>query len=101
MCDIGKAISRMFTPPGTGALEAQLEGQQMAANTASDAATRALTDAIAATQKASIPPIDDPSARAAGLDRMRAVMGMQGAASSFMGTPTAAPTVGTKVLLGQ
>lgn len=100
MCDIGKAIGRMFTPSGTGALEAQLEGQQAAATAAAKTASDALTAAIKGTQQAAVPPADNPSAIAAAQAQMRKLMAAQGSAWSFGNTPTAAPTVGTKALMG-
>lgn len=101
MCDIGKALGRAFTPAGTGALEAQLQAQQDAAGASSDAAAKALTDAIAATKKADVPAIDNPSARAAGMTQMQKLLAAQGNTWSFGNSPVGAPTVATKVLMGE
>lgn len=101
MCDLKEALTRAFTPAGTGGLEAQLQGQQDAANASSDAATKALTDAIDATQKADVPAIDNPSARAAGMTQIQKLLSAQGNDWSFGNSPAGTPTVATKVLLGQ
>lgn len=101
VCDIGKAIGRAFTPPGTGALEAQMTGAQNAAVAASTTATNALTAAIADATKAAVPAIDNPSALAANKTQMARLLAMQGSAWSFGGTPGGAPPTATKVLLGQ
>ena len=93
MCDIAKALSRAFTPSGTGALEAQMQAQQDAANAASTAATNALTAAIDSTKKAAVPVADNPSARAAGMSEMQKIMAAQGNAWSFGNSPTASPLV--------
>jgi len=100
MCNIGEALSRAFTPAGTGALEAQLEARQQAATDAATTATDALTKAIADTSKASVPVADNPSARMAGISEMSQVLAAHGNAWSFGNTPTAAPLVATKQLLG-
>lgn len=101
MCDIQKALSRAFTPAGTGGLEAQLQSQEDAANASSLAATKALTDAIDATKAADVPAVDNPSARAAGLSQIQKLLAAQGNSWSFGNSPVGAPTVATKVLMGQ
>ncbi|HZU87920.1 MAG TPA: hypothetical protein VE993_01560 [Stellaceae bacterium] len=100
MCDIGGAIARAFTPPGTGGLIAQQEAAQQDATASSDAASAALTKAISDATKASLPVLDNPSALAANRDQMRKLLATTGAAWSFGNTPAVAPTVATKVLLG-
>jgi hypothetical protein len=100
MCDIGKALSRAFTPPGTGGLEAQLTASENAATTAATNADNALTTAINNATAASLPAADDPSAYAAAQSQMRTLMAQQGAAWSFGKTPTAAPAAVTRVLFG-
>jgi uncharacterized protein YhfF len=100
MCNIAEALRRAFTPPGTGALESQMMAGQQQANAASLAATNALTAAIDQTKTVTVPAADNPSARAAGLSAMQKIMAAQGNAWSFGGTPTSAPNVATKVLLG-
>lgn len=100
MCDVGKALSRAFTPPGTGALEAELEQQQQAATSATNTAINALNQAITDATKASVPAIDNPSALAANRTQMAQMLAAQGSAWSFGNTPAGAPPVATKVLLG-
>jgi hypothetical protein len=100
MCNIGEALSRAFTPAGTGALEAQLAGQQQAATNAAATATDALTAAIKQTTQAAVPVADNPSARAASLTEMQRIMAAQGNTWSFGNTPTAMPLVATKQLMG-
>lgn len=101
MCDIAKALGRAFTPPGTGALEAQLQAQEDAASASSDAASKALTDAIDATKRAAVPAIDNPSARAASMTQIQKLLASQGNAWSFGNSPVGAPTVATKILMGE
>ena len=93
MCNIGEAIGRAFTPPGTGGLEAQAEQAQQ---TAINAANQAVTDAKAA----SLPVLDNPSALSASQTQLKALLDAQGAGWSFGKTPTVAPAVATKQLLG-
>lgn len=101
MCDIGQALARAFTPPGTGALQAGFEGQQKAATDATAAAEKAMADAIGAAKTAALPVLDNPSALAAQQRQMQKLLAQQGAAWSFGGAPGAAPTAATKVLFGQ
>lgn len=100
MCDIGEAMRRAFTPPGTGALMAGFEGQQKQATDASTAAEKALGDAIAGAKTAALPVLDNPAALAAQQAEMRKRLAQQGSAWSFGNTPGAAPTAATKVLFG-
>lgn len=100
MCDIGKALSRAFTPPGTGGLEAQVEQAQQAATTAATNADNALTNAINNAGKATLPALDNPSALAVGQDQMRKLQASLGANWSFGGTPLAPPPVATRALFG-
>lgn len=99
MCNVGAALSRVFSfgsgHAGTALLEAQGEAQEQA-----DAATKAMKDAITNMNAASMPAIDNPSALAASQAQQRKLMAAQGATWSFGNTPTAAPVTGTKVLLG-
>lgn len=88
-------IQRIFTPPGTGFLQAQAEAAQQNALQAakdSEAETRkAIEDAKIAAQG----PLDSESARKAAEERMRQLLGMQGAAWSF-----ATPPAGSQMLFG-
>ena len=93
MCNIAKALARAFTPPGTGGFEAQ---QEAAVQDAQQAANVAIKDANAA----SLPVLDNPSAIAANQDQVRKLLAQNGAAWSFGGTPTIAPPVATRQLLG-
>lgn len=100
MCNIASAISRAFTPPGTGALQAKLTQAQQEATDASTTATNALTSAIKQVTQAAVPAIDNPSALAAGKTQMAKLLAMQGSAWSFGNTPIGNPIVATKQLLG-
>jgi hypothetical protein len=96
MCNVGRAITRAFTPAGTGALEAD----QVTAENASADATTAFTKAITDATQASLPVLDNPSALAANQDQMRKTMAQRGASFAFGGAPTASPPVATRVLSG-
>lgn len=96
MCDVGKAISRAFTPAGTGtltSLETQAADQ---AATGQAALTKAITDATTA----SLPVLDNASALAASQAQMKKTLAANGAAWSFGNAPTTAPAVATRVLFG-
>jgi hypothetical protein len=96
MCNIGQAISRVMTPPGTGGVLAlQSEAQASQAN-----ANASLTQAINDATQASLPVLDNPSAAAANQAQMRKVMAAQGAGWSLGATPTAAPATATRILFG-
>jgi hypothetical protein len=97
MCDVGRAITRAFTPAGTGALEAD----QLTANNASATAEAAFTKAIQDATTASLPVLDNPSALAANKNQMAVTMAQRGASWAFNGAPTGAPAVATRVLTGQ
>lgn len=89
------AIQRAFTPPGTGFLQAQAEAAQQNALTAAQQSEAETKKAIEDARIAAQGPLDSESARKAAEERMRQMMGMQGAAWSFMPTPA-----GSKMLLG-
>jgi len=93
MCDIGNALSRIFTPKGTGGLEA--------------AATQAADDALAATQRAKasadVAAAGPKSSEAAAQDeeaRLRLLLASTGSNAAFAGAPIGATAVGTKMLTG-
>jgi hypothetical protein len=114
MCDLGKAITRIFTPPGTGGAEAaqiqqqaDLQNQQAQLSQATQKSSQAVADALAQqtaaikeSRKAALPVSDSASARAAAEDRLRKLF--SGAAFSrvsgqqFFGEP---PT-GYRMLTG-
>jgi hypothetical protein len=96
MGDVSKAISRAFTPAGTGALTSM---ETQAANQAALGQTD-LTKAITDATTASLPVLDNASALAANQAQMKKMLAANGAAWSFGGTPTAAPAVATRVLFG-
>jgi hypothetical protein len=99
MCNIGSAISHAFSF-GSGHAETAMLEAQGEAQEASAAATTAMTNAITQMNAASVPAIDNPSALAAQKSQMARALAAQGGGWSFGATPTAAPVVGTKVLLG-
>lgn len=100
MCNIGRAISRAFTPPGTGGQIAAMEQSQQQAQNAATTADQQLTQALQQEEQASEPALDNPSAFAASQQQMRSLLAQQGAAWSFGSTPTASPPVATRVLFG-
>lgn len=93
MCNLGEFFSRIFTPPGSGGQEAQtdaLNRQTALAQQSAEAALAAQKQATAQAEAASMPAIDNPGARQAGVDRMRRLLlgstGVSTGASS-LGTP--------------
>jgi hypothetical protein len=100
MCDIGKALSRAFTAPGTGGQEQSYLSAFDQAQGSADTAFAALTKAINEATKASLPMLDNPSALAAQRAQMAKQMAAQGSAWSFQKAPAAAPTTATRVLTG-
>lgn len=98
MCNVGEAISRAFSSGNTQATA--MLAQQQAAQTAEQTASDAMAQAIQRMQQAAVPAIDNPSAQAAQKSQMARALAARGGAWSFGNTPTVAPTVGTKMLLG-
>lgn len=95
------AITRAFTPPGTGYLEAQAEQNQAMALQAAKDAEEETKRAIKEAQLAAAGPLDSESARKAMESRWRQLLGMQGASWSFMNPPAGAPNAsGTSMLMG-
>lgn len=100
MCDVGKALSRAFTAPGTGGQEAGYLDAFNLAQGSADTAFAALTKAINEATKASLPLLDNPSALAAQRAQMQKTLAAQGSAWSFGKAPAAAPTTATRILTG-
>lgn len=113
MCDIERAISRAFTPPGTGGAEAaQIQARaaqqeqnkllaqaNVVAKESSDAAIAMQQEAIKRASAASVPMADSESARRAMESRMRRLMIGAGAGSKGGKLLGAAP-VGYAELMG-
>ncbi len=86
MCDIAKALSRAFTPPGTGGIEAQLEAATQEAKQQADIAAAG--------------PQSSEAAQMAQEARLRLLLAATGSSATFAGGGSATPNVGTKALTG-
>jgi hypothetical protein len=93
MCDIGNAIGRIFTAPGTG-------GQEAAVQAASEDALNAQRRAKSAADTAAAGPASSEAARQAMEARLRLLLAATGGASTFAGGPIGPPSAGTKMLTG-
>lgn len=93
MCDIKEALGRIFTPAGTGGLEAQ---QQAAA----DAALKAQQQAKQAADIAAAGPASSENAAQATEARLRLLLASTGSNASFAGGGVMTPTPATKMLTG-
>jgi len=99
MCDVGKAISRAVTPPGTGAREAAAEQAQAEAAAALHRATDEQAKALKMVRAATVPPEDNESAVAAADARLRRMIAGGGGSNRGVRTLGAAP-VGYQLLTG-
>jgi hypothetical protein len=93
MCNIGEAIGRIFTPPGTG-------GQQAAATQALQAAETAQQTAIQQANVAAAGVQSNETAQLAQEARLRLLLAAGGAGATFAGGAVAAPSSGTRMLTG-
>ena len=107
MCDIGKAVSRAFTAPGTGGAEAALIQQSAALaeqqKRASDAAEKALKlqeAALKRAEAAAVPVADSESARRAAEDRIRRVTSASAFASRSAQQFFGDAPIGFRMLMG-
>lgn len=88
--DIGEMFRRIFTPAGTGGLEASTQMGLALARQQADAALGAQRDATAAIAAAAIPPADSEEIRVASEDRLRRLVTRGSFMDNFFGGPGAA-----------
>jgi len=96
MGNVGKAIGRIFTPPGTGGAEAAAEQAATDAARAAQAAKTAAAPAPPATPAPPAPPPPFAPATAAG---QRQILG-QKSASSILGSAAVSGQTAKKSVLG-
>ena len=93
MCNIGEAISRAFTPAGTG-------GQEAAATQMLQQALTSQQQAIGQANIAAAGPASIESAKEAQEARLRLLLASGGAGATFQGGPVAMPVAAAKMLTG-